>query len=252
MRRTPRSGPFEPGYAIMRGILVPWLRTYFKFHIEGTEHIPASGPAIIAANHISYFDPFAVGFAVHRNGRRPRFLGKSELFKYPVIGWVLRTGGQIRVDRGTRAAPQSLQHAEDALAQGEVLVVFPEGTTTTAPDLAPLKPKSGVARLALRSGIPVIPCATWGGQWFWTKHLGIKPAPGKDIWVRFGAPISFKEYQGREEDSATWNEIAGKVMDEIGIQLVGLKAAKPWAPQEPTKKRFIRKGKKGTEFERRS
>ena len=251
MRRTPRSGGYEPGYAIMRALLVPWIRIWFKSHIEGAEHIPASGPAIVAANHISYFDPFAVGCAIHRNGRRPRFLGKAELFRYPVIGWVLRTGRQIRVERGTRSAPQSLDHAEEALGQGEVLVIFPEGTTTTAPDLAPLKPRSGVARLALKTGLPVIPCATWGGQFFWTKHLGIKPAPGKDIWVRFGPPVSFKEYQGREEDPAAWREVSAKIMDEIAIQLVGLKAAKPWKPQEPTKRRFIKKRKKATKFERR-
>ena len=248
---TPRSGPYEPGYAFMRGTLVPWLRVWFRWHVEGTEYIPASGPAIVASNHISYTDPFAVGLTIHRNGRRPRFLGKAGLFNYPFVGWVLKTARQIPVDRGTKSAPQSLEAAEKALAEGEVLVVFPEGTTTTAADLAPLRPKSGAARLALATGVPITPCATWGGQWFWTKHLGVKPGPRKEIFVRFGPPISVKEYQGREDDPQAWQEISEKMMDEIAILLAGLKAAKPWKPTEPTRKRFIKQQAEATKFERR-
>lgn len=248
--RVPRHGPPEPGYALARYTLIPWLASWFKWHFEGAEHLPPSGPAIIAANHISYFDPLAVAYAVHRSGRRPRFLGKSGLFSVPLVGWVLRTARQIPVERGSRTAPQSLEAAEKALKEGEVLVVFPEGTTTTAPDLAPLKPKTGIARLVLATGLPVIPCASWGGQWFWTKHLGVKPRPGKEVWVRFGRPVSFKEYEGREDPDA-WAEISAKVMNEIGILLAGLKAAKPWTPQEPTRKKFIDKQQEATRFERR-
>lgn len=249
--RVPRSGRPEPGYAVARGALIPWIGLWFRTHTEGAEHIPPIGPAIIAANHVSYLDPLLLGYAVHTNGRRPRFLGKSGLFKYPVIGWVLRTARQIPVDRGTRNAPQSLERAEEALKAGEVLVVFPEGTTTTADDLAPLRPKSGIARVALSTGLPVIPCATWGGQWFWTKHLGLHLKPGKDMWLRFGPPVSFKEYQGRENDPEAWREVSQKVMDEIGIQLVGLKAAKPWTPKAPTRKKFIKLQNESTKFERR-
>ncbi|MGH2767445.1 MAG: lysophospholipid acyltransferase family protein, partial [Actinomycetota bacterium] len=170
-----RERPFEPGYLLMATLIPAWLRVWFRTHLEGLEYLPASGPAIVASNHISYLDPLAVGCAVRRAGRRPRFLAKSELFKVPVVAWAIRTGGQIPVYRGTREAHRSLIHAEEALAAGEVVVIFPEGTTTTAPDLAPLPPKTGIARLALRSGVDVIPCATWGGQWFWTKHLPLSP-----------------------------------------------------------------------------
>lgn len=218
----------------------PWMRVWFRWHFEGLEHVPATGPAIIASNHVSYLDGLAVAYAIYRAGRRARFLAKSGLFKVPVVGWVLRTGGQIPVERGTRAAPQSLARAEDSLARGEVVVVFPEGTTTTSPDLRPLRPKSGVARLALRSGVDVIPCATWGGQWFWTKHLGVRPGPGKEVWVRFGPPVSFEAYAGREEDRRAWQEVADAIMGEIGVLLAGLKAARPWSPQAPTRKKFIR------------
>jgi len=249
--RAPRTRPPEPGYFLAELVLAPWLAGWFRWYIEGTEHLPASGPAIVACNHVSYLDALAVAWAVFKSGRRARFLTKRELFKYPLVGWIISTARQIPVKRGTREAPESLEHAERALAEGEVVVVFPEGTTTTAPDLAPLKPRNGVARLTLATGVPVIPAATWGGQWFWTKHLGVSPSPGKEIWLRFGSPLSFKEYEGRERDPEAWQEVSEKVMDEIAVLLAGLKAAKPWTPREPTRRKFIRGAKRARRFERR-
>lgn len=232
-------GRFEPGYAVMRAVVSPFLRAWFRLHYEGLEHIPGQGPAIVAANHISYLDGLVVAFGVHRAGRRPRFLVKSGLFGIPVVGWLLRTARHIPVHRGTRSAPQSLENAVEALRRGEVVVVFPEGTTTTHPDLRPLRPKTGVARLAIKAGLPVIPCATWGGQWFWTKHLGVKPGPGKEVWVRYGPPISLEQY-GPEEDREVWHRATEAIMGEVGVLLASLKAAKPWTPQVPTRKKFIR------------
>lgn len=234
---------FEPGYFIATSVLLPWVITFHRWHFEGEEHIPSDGPAIIASNHVSLFDPLSVGYTVHRNGRRPRFLGKSSLFEAPVVGWVLRTANQIRVDRGSARAPASLEHAERAIAEGEVVVIFPEGTTTKAPDLTPLRPRTGVARLALKTGLSVIPCATWGGQWVWSYHVGFRPIPGPEVWVRLGPPISFKEYTGREDDPNAWQEVSEKIMDEIGLLLADLKAAKPWTPR-PLTKRATRKLKK--------
>lgn len=234
--RVPRTDRPEPGYALARGVLMPWFVTSFRWHFEGTEHIPLSGPAIVAANHVSLFDPLALGFAIHRLGRRPRFLGKSSLFEAPVVGWVLSKAGQIRVDRGTKMAPVSLVHAEEAIARGEIVVIFPEGTTSKVPDLAPRRPKTGISRLALATGMDVIPCATWGGQWVWSYHLGFRPWPGKDVWVRFGEPLSLKEFASREDEAPVWVEAAEFVMDEIGILLAGLKAAKPWTPRPLTRR----------------
>lgn len=243
--KAPRSEGFEPGYAIAIGVLVPWVKLLHRWHFEGTEYIPASGPAIVASNHVSLFDPLAVGWTVHRNGRRPRFLAKSSLFQAPVVGWVLKTARQIRVDRGTATAPASLDDAERALSKGEVVVIFPEGTTSKAEDLAPLPPKTGTARLALRTGIPVIPCATWGGQWVWSYHMGFRLGWGKDVWVRFGPPMHFKEYAGREEDPEAWAEVSGSIMNEIAVLLAGLKAAKPWTPRPLTKRAYRKLKKQG-------
>ncbi len=229
----------EPLYAFGEHSVAYGLRAYFRWHLEGLDYIPETGAALVASNHLSYLDGLAVAYGVHRAGRRPRFLTKSGLFKVPVIGAALKGIGQIPVERGTRAAPQSLDNAAAALARGEVVVVFPEGTTSTTPDLALGKPKTGTARLALASGIDVIPCATWGGQWIWTKHLGVHLRPLQDVWVCFGPPISFKEFEGKEVDRETWRSVSDRIMVEIATLLEAPREAKPWTPQEPTRKKFI-------------
>lgn len=231
----------EPGYVFARSILLPWLRYMFRFHVEGLEFIPSEGPVIIAVNHISLFDPLAVAWVIDQNARRhPRFFGKASLFDAPVVGWILRSAGQIRVDRGTATAPSSLVHAEEALEQSQVVVIFPEGTTTIDPDLVPLPPKSGMARLALKTKVPVIPCATWGGQWIWSYFVGFKPGyrpwRRKDVWVRFGAPIAVDNRGVRSEDPSAWDAFSKVVMDEIVVLTAGLRAAKPWTTH-PLKKR---------------
>ena len=89
------------------------------------------------------------------------------------------------------------------------------------------------------SGMDVVPCATWGGQWIWTKHLGVHLRPFQDVWVRFGPPISLKEYEGRENDRQAWQEVSDRIMLRIARLLEDLKEVKPWTPQEPTRKKFI-------------
>lgn len=233
----------EPVYALGEHSLAYGLRVYFRWHLEGLEHIPKEGAALVASNHISYLDGLSVAFGVHRAGRRPRFLTKSSLFKVPGIGAALNGLGQIPVQRGTAAAPQSLDAAEAALRSGEVVVVFPEGTTTTTPELRLGKPKTGTARLALAAGMEVIPCATWGGQWIWTKHLGVHLRPRQDVWVRFGPPLSLAKYAGREGEREAWQEASAEIMASIDAMLDELRQAKPWAPQEPTRPKFIEEQK---------
>lgn len=233
------QGP-EPGFFVAKNLLIPWVGPFHRWHIEGLEHIPSEGPAIVASNHVSLFDPLAVAYAILQANRRPRFFAKSSLFEAPLVGQVLASARQIRVDRGTASAPASLEHAEEASAQGELIVIFPEGTTTKAPDLTPLVPKTGVARLALNRGLSVIPCATWGGQWVWSYHMGFRPRWKPDIWVRFGEPISFKRYSGRESDPEVWAEVTRELMDTIWTMGAEFRAAKPWTPR-PLKKRAQRK-----------
>jgi 1-acyl-sn-glycerol-3-phosphate acyltransferase len=139
---------------------MPVLERGIRWTIEGVHLLPPHGPLLVATNHTSYLDPFAAGYLVDRRHRRPRFLAKAELFDKPVLGPWLRHAGQIPVKRDTDAAAGSLSPAVDALRHGECVVVFPEGTISL--DLEPAPARTGVARLAAESRVPVTPVGMWG------------------------------------------------------------------------------------------
>ncbi len=152
------------------GLTHPLLFPYAKFHIEGTEHIPAAGPAIIVGNHRSYFDPAALALAIARTNRTVRFLGKKEVFDAPVVGQIASAMGGIRVERGT-GSDAPLQAAADALGAGDLVALMPQGTIPrgrTFYDLV-LKGRWGAARLAALSGAPVIPVGLWGTEKVWPR-----------------------------------------------------------------------------------
>jgi 1-acyl-sn-glycerol-3-phosphate acyltransferase len=215
----------EPTYQLARVILKPWLAAWFRWHIEGLENIPKKGAAILAFNHIAYLDPFASAYVVDKAGRRPRYLAKSELFNDRRIAWILKGAKQIEVRRGTREAPMALDHAFESLANGEIVVVFPEGTITTDPDLNALPPKSGTARLALGSGAPVIPCALWGTQNVWPKNYAKHWwPPRQEILARVGTPM---DISGNPDSPEGWKAVSQAVMDAIGVLVAGLKPALP-------------------------
>ncbi|MFN2488390.1 MAG: lysophospholipid acyltransferase family protein [Actinomycetota bacterium] len=209
----------------MQATLLPALGAWFRWTIEGSNNLPSEGPAIVASNHIAYLDPLAVGYAVNRAGRRPRFLTKSELFEDRRIGWVLRATRQIEVRRGTAQAASALDDALRALDRGELVVIFPEGTVTTDPDLRPMAARSGAVRLALRSSAPVVPCAVWGTANVWPKGAYAKRwAPRQDIAVRFGEPIAI---EGSVDSPAHWRRGAAQLMDEIAMLVASLKPVVP-------------------------
>ena len=211
-------------YALARAVVVWGSHIWFRWHIEGAENIPDKGPAIIAFNHIAYLDPLCIGYVVARTGRRPRFLSKAELFQDKRIAWVLRGAGQIEVKRGTRSAPAALNRALEALEMGEVVVIFPEGTVTTDPDLHAGPVKTGVSRLALKAGVPVIPCAIWGTANIWPKGYAHNWRPRQDVVVRIGAPL---EISGDFSSPADWQRAGQEIMDEISVLVAGLRPLIP-------------------------
>ena len=150
----------DAAYGLARAVLLPPLRFGIRWTIGGVETIPEQGPLILASNHVSYLDPLALAYLADRRHRRVRFLAKAELFEKRGLGVALRSIGQIPVSRGTAAAASSLDDAVDALGRGECVAVFPEGTISL--DLEPMAGKSGTARLAQASGVPVIPVGLWG------------------------------------------------------------------------------------------
>lgn len=216
----------EPVYPLVRNIVIPLLRSWFRWSVEGVGNIPPAGPAILAFNHISYLDPFAAAYVVDQAGRRPRFLAKSELFEDRRISWILRGCRQIEVRRGTPSAPLALEKAIEALESGEIIVIFPEGTVTTDPDLWPMAAKTGAVRLAIRSGAPLIPGAIWGTTNVLPKGNAYRPRlrRGQDICVRVGAPM---DVSGRADTPEDWRALGLQLMDQISTLVASLRPAIP-------------------------
>ncbi|UZD61285.1 lysophospholipid acyltransferase family protein [Brevibacterium sp. JSBI002] len=138
------------------------MRTATKIRVKGLGNLPPEGEGmIVAAYHANHLDPILVGLALKRNGRMPHFLAKSTLFT-GILGMLLKRIGQIPVLRASAQAGDSLAYAKQALAKGETVVIYPEGTLTKDPDFWPQHFKTGTARLALETGAPIIPVAHWG------------------------------------------------------------------------------------------
>jgi 1-acyl-sn-glycerol-3-phosphate acyltransferase len=155
---------------------------YFRMARIGREYVPRQGPAIIAANHRSFFDPFIIACLA----RRPMFyVAKRELFEiHPLISFLLRTLGAFPVDRG-RGDGDTIATAKELLARGELVLIFPEGTRTRPGPLG--IPKRGVGRLALETGAPVIPVAVIGTE---AIRRGWRIRPHK-VRVRAGRELHF-------------------------------------------------------------
>jgi 1-acyl-sn-glycerol-3-phosphate acyltransferase len=151
------------GVKVAVALLYPVNLVAFRRTWRNIERIPETGPAIVVMNHVSVIDPVIMAAFIWDTGRVPRFMIKSTLFTKPLVGWVFRTAQQIPVDRGSSAARAAVDAAHDALRQGEVVVIYPEGTTTKDPEGWPMQARTGIARMALDNpGVPVIPVGQWG------------------------------------------------------------------------------------------
>jgi putative phosphoserine phosphatase/1-acylglycerol-3-phosphate O-acyltransferase len=166
---VPKLLGLEP-FDILRLLSRPELVPFARFDIAGAERIPRVGPAIVVANHRSYFDVAAVGFAISKAGRRPRSLSKKEIFDAPVLGQLARWFGQICVDRDAGGG-DALADAVRALRAGELVALMPQGTIPRGEAFfdPKLVGKTGAARLAAASGAPVIPIGVWGSELVWPR-----------------------------------------------------------------------------------
>ena len=161
-----------------------FARAMSRISIEGAvDEIPRDGPLIIAANHASNFDAPVLGaWLIPRLGRRIHWLGKRELFAWPIVGWVAANGGVHPVDRDS-ADVEAFRLASRILDGGHVLFVFPEGTRS--PDGSLQTARDGLAMLALRSGAPIVPIGIRGSNRVWPKGQRL-PHPGGHVVVRVG------------------------------------------------------------------
>jgi 1-acyl-sn-glycerol-3-phosphate acyltransferase len=189
-------------YGLAACILKPLTWAFMKKDWRGQEHVPAQGGVILAVNHISHADPIAIAdYIVYGTGRIARFLAKSTLFKgKPLVSQVMRGAGQIPVHRHTSDASLALRDAVEALRRGECVAIYPEGTVTRDPQKWPMQAKTGVARLALLSGVPVVPVAQWGAQEILDSYRtkGLRLLPRHTMHVLAGPPVDLSAYEGRE------------------------------------------------------
>jgi 1-acyl-sn-glycerol-3-phosphate acyltransferase len=206
------------------------LKAWFNWRFEGLENVPAEGPALVAANHISYLDWFADAYFLHQVGRRTRFLAKAELWSNSALGRILAGAGQIPVERGT-GSPAPLRAAQAALDAGGSVVVYPEGTVTKNPDFSPMEGKTGVARLSFMTGLPVIPLASWGSQNVWQKTGKLSLKFGRPVVLKAGPPVDLSKWAETPEDPDALREATDAVMTAIGLLVEDLRSRYPerWA-----------------------
>jgi 1-acyl-sn-glycerol-3-phosphate acyltransferase len=158
-----------------------------RITVTGAEHVPSTGGAVLASNHVSYLDFIFCGLAGVERKRLTRFMAKQEVFAHPVAGPLMRGMHHIPVDRAAGAA--SFQAAADALRAGEVVGVFPEATISRSFTVKEIK--SGAVRLAQETGVPLVPVALWGGQRLFTKDLPRDlRSRGRPLTIMVGAPMA--------------------------------------------------------------
>ncbi|HRA84865.1 MAG: HAD-IB family hydrolase [Ilumatobacteraceae bacterium] len=192
----------------------PLFFPYAKFRISGTDNIPASGPAIIVGNHRSYFDSAALAVTIAQTDRTVRFLGKKEVFDAPVVGQLAAAMGGIRVDRGT-GSDEPLQAAAEALANGDLVAMMPQGTIPRGKAFydPQLKGRWGAARLAALAKVPVIPVGLWGTEKVWPRSarvpnmLNLVAPP--TVTVTVGSPVKL----GHRSPDADTKRIMKALMD---------------------------------------
>jgi 1-acyl-sn-glycerol-3-phosphate acyltransferase len=211
-------------YRLVVVVVKPLLRLFTIRDHRGQDNVPSSGGIIVVANHVSELDPLTVGEYLWDLRRPPRFLAKKELWRKAPLKWVMEGAHQIPVDRGTADAAKSLAAAVDALHAGECILVYPEGSATRDPELWPMKPRTGAARLALLSGAPVIPVAQWGPQRI-LPYKARKPKllPRTKISVLAGPPVDMSSYVGKPVTAELLRDASTTIMRAVATLLVELR-----------------------------
>jgi len=223
------SKSYSPTWRLISVIVLrPLLRLLIKHKWEGKQNIPKTGGVILAPNHLSYADWGTDALFFYECGRYPTFLIKSSAFEVKGIGAFLRKAGQLAVHRGRADAALVLREAEKELAAGAAVVIYPESTATRDPDLWPMVAKTGVARVALATGAPVIPVAHWGTQD--VLPYGSKKAklwPRQTVRTVAGPPVDLSQWAGKQTSAKALRAATDAIMSDVTALVASLRGEEP-------------------------
>jgi 1-acyl-sn-glycerol-3-phosphate acyltransferase len=205
------------GYWLVKAVLAPILRLLFRPYVTGAQNLPAEGAAILAGNHVTFLDNFMIPLVVPR---KVTFLAKSDYFTGKGIKGKLQKSffsgvGMIPIDRsGGAASERALRTGLKVLSRGELLALYPEGTRS--PDGRLYRGKTGVARMALEAGVPVVPIGLIGMADIQPGGGGI-PKIGRRVELRVGKVLDFSRYAGMESDRFVLRSITDEIMYELMV-----------------------------------
>ncbi|HEV7975519.1 MAG TPA: lysophospholipid acyltransferase family protein [Amycolatopsis sp.] len=226
-RRFARAGS-GAWYSAAVSIIWPFLVLFTRFRVAGAANVPKAGGVLVASNHLSFADPATLTAFCLEAGRVPRYLAKASLWDVPLLGSVMRSGKHIPVYRGAPTASGAYRDAVASVRSGECVGIFPEATFSDDVGGWPMKGKTGVARIALETGAPVIPVANWGTHrllpstaWF---PRGI---PRKTVDLVAGAPVDLADLQGPDPSREVLEEATARIMAAITALLARARRESP-------------------------
>ncbi|WP_410627758.1 lysophospholipid acyltransferase family protein [Amycolatopsis sp. cmx-8-4] len=226
-RRFARAGR-GAWYSFAIEVVWQFLVQTTRFRVRGSGNIPKTGGVLVASNHLSFADPTTLTAFCLAAGRVPRYLAKASLWNLPVVRSVMRSGRHIPVYRGAATASEAFRDAVASVKAGECVAIFPEATFSKDPAGWPMRGKTGVARIALETGAPVIPVANWGTHrllpataWF------PRGLPRKTVELVAGPPVDLSDLAGRELTRAVLEEATARIMAAVTDLLATLRGERP-------------------------
>lgn len=215
---------YPPVIGIFKGL---WKSLGLRFSFQGQSHVPRKGPALLAMNHVSYLDFAIAGTALLSSRRLARFMAKREIFDHPIAGPLMRGMKHISVDR--KNGGPSFVAALKALKKGEIVGVFPEATISQSFELKEMK--TGVVRLAIESGAPVLPTIIWGSQRIWTKRQPRNFTRSNfPITVAIGEPLYFSKDEDPDLGLIQLKQSMAKLLSEVQENYPDSHIGQRWAP----------------------
>lgn len=219
------------GFAALR----PVMAMLTKRHWIGEHNLPTEGGFILAPNHMSNFDPVSMGFFMAAHGYEIRFLAKAELFRVPLIGPFMKWWGMVPVVRQSSQATDSLVHAREALSKGDPVGIYFEGTLTRDPAFWAMKGKTGTARLALDTSVPIVPVVQWGAQDVMDRYSPKIRLRRTSMYICVLPPLDLSDIAADSSDHEAVREVTRRLQEALETGLSTLRnqipPRTPWDPK---------------------